>query len=287
MRKFLSSNWKEKYIPYYRTLEEILGDLIPKLDDEKIFNFVSREDWLLVPTEKEADIDDGKTRQIPNLYFALRENSIGIGIVCHTIPTIDFFKNITHDFHSEDKAELSSRLLGLDNGFTTQLRRKIKDYNPMQSPDYETVMDYPTNTLNSELIDELIDKSDRIREEGRELRKKLRIGWPPHTPSITLLQKEIPKTKQNFTDTVNSIRPIYEIILNIKTTRKIKKILSERERKKEDQEKKKYRYFVSLLNSVRTQGFISAEERREFDKKWRDEPDSRNEIESDLKKRVK
>jgi len=276
--------WKKKYIPYYHILEDILGKLVPKLTSEEICNFVSNEDWMLVPTEKESGIDDGKTRKIPNMYFALRENSIGIGIVCHTIPSINFFKNITHDFHSEDKKELSTKLLDLNDNYITRLARKIKNNNFAQSPEYETVLEFQTNTLNTTILDELIDLSDKIREEGREIRKQRKISWPPHTPAIYLLRTEIPKTNQDFIDTIKTIKPIYEIILNIKPEKEIKRILSKQERQKEDQEKKKYHDFVVLLNKTRSLGYITAKERRDLDKKWNEDPDLRNEIETDLTK---
>jgi hypothetical protein len=42
-----------------------------------------------------------------------------------------------------------------------------------------------------------------------------------------------------------------------------------------DLERIKYGQFVELLNVIRSKGLISAQERREFDKKWRIDPENR------------
>ena len=44
----------------------------------------------------------------------------------------------------------------------------------------------------------------------------------------------------------------------------------------QDDERLKYRQFVELLNTVRSKGLVSAEKRRELDKRWRGEPVNRD-----------
>ncbi len=44
----------------------------------------------------------------------------------------------------------------------------------------------------------------------------------------------------------------------------------------QDDERMKYGQFVELLNTVRHKGLVSAEKRRELDKRWRAEPANRD-----------
>jgi hypothetical protein len=44
----------------------------------------------------------------------------------------------------------------------------------------------------------------------------------------------------------------------------------------QDDERLKYGQFVELLNTVRSEGLVTAEKRRELDKRWRAEPANRD-----------
>jgi hypothetical protein len=44
----------------------------------------------------------------------------------------------------------------------------------------------------------------------------------------------------------------------------------------QDDERMKYGQFVELLNTVRSKGLVTAEKRRELDKRWRAEPVNRD-----------
>jgi hypothetical protein len=44
----------------------------------------------------------------------------------------------------------------------------------------------------------------------------------------------------------------------------------------QDEHKVKYGQFVELLNTIRSEGLISAKKRRELDKRWRAEPVNRD-----------
>jgi hypothetical protein len=51
-----------------------------------------------------------------------------------------------------------------------------------------------------------------------------------------------------------------------------------------DDERLKFGQFVELLNVIRSRGLISAEQWREFDKRWRTEPWNRDLILEELEK---
>ncbi len=51
-----------------------------------------------------------------------------------------------------------------------------------------------------------------------------------------------------------------------------------------DRERVKYGQFVDMLNALRGEDLISAQERREFDRRWRAEPGLRDQIIEDLER---
>ena len=44
----------------------------------------------------------------------------------------------------------------------------------------------------------------------------------------------------------------------------------------QDNKRMKYRQFVELLNTVRSEGLVTAEKRRALDKRWRTDPTNRD-----------
>ena len=52
----------------------------------------------------------------------------------------------------------------------------------------------------------------------------------------------------------------------------------------EDNEKLKYGQFVELLNTVRSKSLVSAQQRRDFDRRWRAEPELRDLVLEDLER---
>lgn len=51
-----------------------------------------------------------------------------------------------------------------------------------------------------------------------------------------------------------------------------------------DSEKFKYRQFVELLNTLRSKALVSAQQRREFDRRWRAEPELRDLVLEELER---
>ena len=52
----------------------------------------------------------------------------------------------------------------------------------------------------------------------------------------------------------------------------------------ENDEKLRYGQFVGLLNVIRSRGLMSAEQRREYDKRWRDVPENRDLVLQELER---
>ena len=51
-----------------------------------------------------------------------------------------------------------------------------------------------------------------------------------------------------------------------------------------ENEKFKYRQFVEMLNTLRSKALVSAQQRREFDRRWRAEPELRDLVFEELER---
>lgn len=82
-------NWKHNYISWYRLVEAVFGDLVPRLTDRDIVSFVSRNHWLILPQRGEDDKQEATRRSDSHISFALdKPMCIRIGLVCNTLSSV-------------------------------------------------------------------------------------------------------------------------------------------------------------------------------------------------------
>jgi hypothetical protein len=222
-------SWKRKYIPWYRIMEDELGDLVPHLSDDEIIGYVSEANWLVVPLGSESTRNQAKNRPAPNLYFSIHTKSIHLGLSYQNQPSLALFKNIAHEFHDPHRSDLIKNLRKLGDGFRTSVYKMIRENHPRQQPDYEEVYSFITNTIDEIKLEKLISISNEIREEGRKRRSDEDKNWPPIIPGIDLANLRITINENAFRNVLRQLKPVYKIILNIKTRREI---ISETEKSK-------------------------------------------------------
>jgi hypothetical protein len=257
---------KEKYIEFYNLAREILGDkLIPTLNRIEILSFVSMNNWLIIPTHAEVDKDQSINRPDPNIYFRINdsETTMEIGLVYNTITSIKKLSNITLPFHETERMELISKLKLLDDRFTVTVYRKIYRYSPRQRPEYEGVKEWQSNSISENVLKEILYCSRDIRREGLVLKEKKK--WIPIRPSVSLASVKIKLDKDEFIKVVKELKPIYELVLRIKTDKEIKEIEEESKKKGEEQKQANYREFVEDLKGKG----VSGEEYRRQTEEWR------------------
>lgn len=224
--------WKEKYIPWFRIIESVFGGLVPNLLDEEIMESVFDTDWMIIKKWGDRSRTEAKDRPIPNLFMSLHDNKIHLGLAYENIASIELFKNILHDVHNHERSDFISYLTNLDKHFKTKLYRRIREYYPLQQFEYELHYEFTTKEIDLEKLVTLIKKSDEIRSEGREEKQRREISWPPYTPSINLLDVYLDVDEKDFRVILNEIKPIYEIILSIKTNDEISQSIERENRKK-------------------------------------------------------
>lgn len=222
--------WKEKYIPWYRTIESIFGDLVPNLTDEDIIESVFDTDWLIIKKRGDRSRNEAKDRPVPNIFMSLHQSRIHLGLAYENIASIELFKNILHVVHNPEKSDLIKYLKKLDERFTTVVYKRTRENYPLQEFDYDPVYRFKTNKIDPIKLEVLIEKSDSIRREGRKEMRIRDISWPIYTPSINLFDVHLDADIEEFSNVLKKIKPIYEIILNIKTTGEIIEEIKRRNR---------------------------------------------------------
>lgn len=266
-------SWRGKYVEWYRLLESELESLVPKLNDQDIMEYVSPDDWFLAPTIKSHE--DKSKKELPQIYFALTDTQIKISIAYKTKNSIDHFQNIFRDTHQTEKKELLDILTKLDPSYETTLYKTNKD---TDKP--EILRKYVTNRLDEQLIQRMIEEADNLRKGGRQIQNNQSTYVPPQNPTLHLVEARLPLNETQFTETLQTIKPIYKILTEIKTQQEI--IAEQLEKPKK--QRNLYREFVDLLNQARKQGLISAERRRELNARWRMYPDEHEDLIDGLKK---
>lgn len=213
---------KKRYVKWYRLAERAMGDLIPHpARDSEILKWVSQENWLLVPTHMETDMEAAKNRPDPNIFFALENGRIRIGLVCNTQDSVRKTRNILHIYHTSERAEFLACLRELDNGFTTSVFSKEYPHHPRQAPIHREVFTMQTNQINDKSISKIFHHVDKIREKGRLKKVVENRRWIQILPTIDIAWTFAKMNDEDFLKKIGYLKPLYEICVKIKTDSQI------------------------------------------------------------------
>jgi uncharacterized protein len=258
--------WRGKYVGWYRLFEEELGGLAPSLSEREVMENVSTEDVLTVPLGEPGKADG---KPLPSLHMRLRDQRLELAIAYESKKSLDHLENIFRDTHREEHERLFTLLGGLHAGYETKLiGRSGEGSNP------ELIRRYLSSRLDGELLKRILEEADTLRKGGRRVVNNQSVYVQPQTPEVHLVTVSNALNQEALRETLREMRPLIELLLGIKTQREIIRERLGRPRK----ERNVYREFVDALNEARAQGMISAERRRELDKRWRQYEDERDEL---------
>ena len=214
---------------WYRLAVDAINDtsLIPARSDTEILSFISEADWLMFSPL--SSIDEAKNSSLPNIYFNLieDENKGEIGLSFNTVKAVDRLKNILSEYSGTEKRMLLDELLKLDGVWEIRVSRKIKDRIFSQKPKWKVEFSKKTNQIDDAIIDELVETSNTIREEGREKREsiKLKTGkFYLETPEVSLMVCDFDLSDENFIQRMREASKVLSICLSIKTDSQIRKL---------------------------------------------------------------
>ncbi len=216
---------RAKYIPWYRLAESVLGKLLPHRIDKEIVKMVSATDWLILPTPEETNRRQSIERPEPNIYIEL-DGDVGVGLVCNTLESQRKMENILLDYHSDEKDEFLRLLRQLEDDFKSAVGRKIYEHHFRQSPTYSREFRHRSNRMDEKLFEKIFFFAHEIHEQGRSPEK--RGKYKRILPTITLASTSFPPDEEAFSRKLASLKPLYELGLNIRTTSEIRRDLKRR-----------------------------------------------------------
>jgi hypothetical protein len=240
------------------------------LNAAEITKFVSDNNWLIIPVGAEKDRTDAITRSDPNIYFSLGAHGrMRVGFFCNTLESVRRLRNLLHGFHTAEKDQFVQELRKLDDKFKTAVQRKIKEYHHFQTPEYETVYEFPTNRIDEDLLRQTFEKIDQIMDESDALMKEQGKSWRTLAPVIRIAHTVIDRNKNAFRDVLEQLKPAYQIALHVKTDQEIDRELQRREQKKKEERQRKFREFVK---SLKEKGIVEKDYRDAIVKWSREHP---------------
>lgn len=260
-------SWRGKYIGWYRITEEVLGKLVPHLSDQEVMENVSIDDQFTAPTGQEH-LPRNKAKPLPQLCIKLSDTGIELGIIYRETEQLELLKNIFRETHSQDMEKLLSTLKELDPSYETILYSKQRNEKPM------LLRKYVSARVDAQLLERIIEEAESLRKGGRQIVNNQSVYVPPRTPMLYMTRIKTELDEFKYRDGLTVIKPLFTVLTRIKTQREI---ISDR-LSKPKRRRNMYREFIEALNEARGNDLISAERRREINKKWRDNEDEREEL---------
>ncbi len=256
--------WRGKYVGWYRLLEEELGGLVPSLSEREVMENVSTEDLLTVPLGKTETAND---KPLPSLQLRLRDHGLELAIVYETKRSVEHLENVFRETHREEHGRLFTLLGGLHVGYETKLYTRSGEGSGM-----ELTRRYLSSRMDGELLRRLLDEADELRKGGRRIVNNQSVYVKPQSPEVHLASVSKPLSQEAFREALREMRPLIELLSDIKTRREVIRERLARPRKT----RSVYQEFVEALNQARAEGLISAERRRELDRRWRQSEEERD-----------
>jgi hypothetical protein len=269
-----------EYIRLYKLAVAAVSDesVLPSRSDTEIKDLISPAGWLGM-REKGENKEEAVNSKKPNIWVDINEleeskrypdtvdedisePGLRIGLYFNTIGALRNAKNLLQSHNVAQKEELLDRLSQLDDVYQTRLRRKIKSYNYAQTPNYETVLKFPTNKINDELIAKLFERSDEIEEEGRIKMKSEQVVQ--EFPSLDLVYIKLGEDGTEFAKRIKEVFEVYRIVRSIKSEKIHVKEEQLKMQKITEARQEEFRKFIDQLNKMQ----INSEEWKARRDKW-------------------
>ncbi|MGD0406608.1 MAG: hypothetical protein ABSB10_08180 [Candidatus Bathyarchaeia archaeon] len=244
MSNTLRDNFKlSDYTHWYRLAEEVFGNLIPQLSDEKIAQLTPKKGyWFPIPLFSETEIKDVANRPDPHIDFKIGENeTIRIGMRCNTIASVEKMRNILNEMQTVEKQEFLVEMGKLDDGFQTQVLVKIKEINFSHIDGYECKFIAQSNKIDDQVIHQVFHEVDTIREEGTRRLKEEQLRLNPETPVLDITFVTIKQDSNLFKQKLSQMKRMYQICIGIKTATELRAEKKKLEKNLNDQWIIKYR----------------------------------------------
>ena len=260
------------FLNIYATARDVLGKLVADLDERSILEYVSSEGVLTIPL-----VCQGDEKSLPVIEVKAAGELLTIGLVYRDIKEIRHLKNLLHLTQVVEQKTFNEVMKLMPFAFETRLyKRSFKEIG------FSLVKKLIACKLDVSLLGSLIEDTETLRSGGRKSVNGRSIYEAPSTPLLYLIYREVKGGEPELRAVLSQMRSILVLVVQVKTQREI---IHSHISKPVDQANQ-YHNISQLLNKVRNQDLISAEERRGLEKKWREVPEERTAIEEELKRRL-
>jgi hypothetical protein len=265
--------YRPNFLAFYATTRNILGSFVEELNEQSVLEYISSEGVLTIPLASQ----EAEKKPLPIIEMKLNNDLLRISIVYKDSDEIRHLKNLLHPSQAASQSAFTETMKLLPVSFETRLYKRS-----FKGADYTFVKKYIASRVDASILDLLIDETEAIRSGGRRVIDGRGVYEAPATPLLYLLHREVKNSDEELRAVVSQMRPVIALVIGVKTQREI---IHSRISKPVEQANQ-YRVVSQLLNKARNQGYLSAVERRDFEKKWREVPEERGAIEEELKRRL-
>jgi hypothetical protein len=260
------------FLPWYRLVKGTLDGIVEELNETDVMEYVS-EGVLTVPVVGVGE----ERRPTPVVEVALPEDEVTLAIVYRDAESLRHLKNLFHASQTADLEGFSAAMRLLPAVFETRLLKK-----GFREGGFNISKKYVACRVDGDVLQRLVEEAEVMRSGGRRNMDGRSIYEAPATPVFQLVSVSVKQKKDDFKAALEAVKPILGLLAAVKTQREI---IHSKVSKPVDKENP-YRGFVDLLNRARGCDFISSEERRAMEKRWRESPDERKYLEEELKRKI-
>jgi hypothetical protein len=264
---------RSRFLPWYRAAKTALGDLLKDLSDVDVMEYVSDDRLLTVPLSE----GDREKRPLPVIEVEEIRERLSVSLVYRDAESLRHLRNILHPTQVEAQGAFDATMRLLPVSFETRLSKR-----GFKESSFALQKKYVASRVDAPMLSRLIDEAEVIRSGGRRTSSGRSVYEAPASPVLQVVYAQIKSDEGELRKTLLDMKPVITLLSAVRTQREI----IHSSLAKPVDEAAKYRGFIELLNRARYFGVLSAEERRELDKKWRETPDERGPIEEDLRRRL-
>ena len=264
---------RASFLRWYVLIRDVLGDLVPNLSDVEVMEYVS-DGVLTVPVMGVG----GEKRPMPVLEVTSGGEWLTLAIAYRDAEGVKHLRNLLHPSQSADLGRLEAAMRALPVSFETRLLKKgFRD-----NAGFNLTKKYIAARVDGAVLPLLMGETETIRSGGRRNMDGGSVYEAPATPVLQLAHAMVKANETEFRAALEALRSTLAVLSAVKTQREI---IHSRLAKPVDQANK-YRGFVELLNRARGDDFISSEERRAAEKRWRENPGDRELVEEELRRKM-
>ena len=250
-----------------------MNDLIKDLTDVDVMEYVSDDRLLTIPLSQ----GDREKRHLPVVEVEEIGEQLSVSVVYRDAESLRHLRNILHPSQTEEQGSFNAAMRLLPVSFETRLSRR-----GFKETRFLLQKKYLASRVDIAMLSHLIEEAEVIRSGGRRTSSGRSLYEAPSTPVLQVVYIQTKPDEGELTRILSEMKPVITLLSAIKTQREL---IHSRIAKPVD-EAATYRGFIDLLNRARYLGLISAEERRDLDKKWREKPIDRVPIEEDLRHKL-